>query len=96
MPAWIRSSSSTLAGNLTIIWLAMRRTSGAYVAISSDLVLRPVAVYISMPAFDASFMLRLNKPIRPRVRWRQASESLSTLTLLAPIHLPAVPVPAPT
>ncbi len=30
MPAWIMSSSSTLAGSLAIIWCAMRRTSGAY------------------------------------------------------------------
>ncbi len=30
MPTWIRSSSSTLAGSLAIIWCARRRTSGLY------------------------------------------------------------------
>ena len=46
MPTWIRSSISTLAGSLAIIWCARRRTSGLYclsVALRSSW---PLAVYM--------------------------------------------------
>jgi hypothetical protein len=41
MPAWIMSSSSTLAGNFAISCKARRRTSGAYCASVSDLSIFP-------------------------------------------------------
>src|SRR4051812_18634759 len=45
MPAWIRSSSSTLAGSLAIICSAMRRTSGWCCASRCDFSMVPCAVY---------------------------------------------------
>ena len=46
MPTWIRSSTSTLAGSLTIMWCASLCTSGVYLrnwALRSSV---PLAVYI--------------------------------------------------
>ena len=58
MPTWIRSSSSTLAGSLAIIWCASRRTSGLYclsIALASR---RPLAVYMVMGSGQVSSMRR--------------------------------------
>ena len=46
MPTWIRSSTSTLAGSLAIIWCARRRTSGLYCLSIAFVSRRPVAVYM--------------------------------------------------
>ena len=49
MPTWIRSSISTLAGSLAIIWWARRRTSPLY---CFSVVFRsswPLAVYMAAP-----------------------------------------------
>jgi hypothetical protein len=48
MPTWIRSSSSTLAGSLAIIWWARRRTSGLYCLSNALASRRPLAVYIEV------------------------------------------------
>src|SRR5678809_1210165 len=59
MPTWIRSSISTLAGSLAIIWWARRRTSPLY---CFSVVFRsswPLAVYMAAPEI-----------MRTRGRWR--------------------------
>ena len=58
MPTWIRSSSSTLAGSLAIIWCARRRTSGLYCLIIALASRRPLAVYMGALAPDGSVQVQ--------------------------------------
>ena len=76
MPTWIRSSSSTLAGSLAIIWCARRRTSGLYclsIALASSC---PLAVYmVSASIGKCGFSAGASRPARPRRRARRRRQA---------------------
>ena len=68
MPTWIRSSSSTLAGSLAIIWCARRRTSGLYCLSIALLSRRPLAVYMVLSRLQDSVGVRRAAPRRSQVQ----------------------------
>src|SRR5262249_16078568 len=72
-PTWIRSSTSTLAGSLAIIWCARRRTSGLYCLISVLLSRRPLGVYMMVSSRRGS--VRCDEGGRHRARRAQRGRS---------------------
>ena len=88
MPTWIRSSSSTLAGSLAIIWCARRRTSGLY-CLSIELTSSwPLAVYMDRGSGGNQFKawaspLRLPRATAMRMRCRRPAARRRSATALA-------------